>query len=104
MKYVPNPTFEKLFLASREGQELVEEGAQDIADRAKSIAPEDEGNYIDGIKGPKDSGGVPGKVIATDFKSHWIEWGSANNETYAPLRRAAEQIVGTENVRAESGR
>jgi hypothetical protein len=94
MKFIPNPRFEYEFLRSLEAKEMVEDTTEAIAQRAKEIAPRDSGDYADGIKAED------GKVIGTDWKSHLIEWGTIKTPPFAPLRRAAEQIVGTENVRA----
>lgn len=63
---------------------LVTMAARDIA---KAIAPEDTGDYKNSIEVATVKGKV--RLKATDFKSHWIEWGTANGyPAHAPLRRA----------------
>lgn len=64
---------------------LVTMAAKDIA---KAIAPEDTGDYKRSIEVDTTAkGGV--RLKATDFKSHWIEWGTSNGfPAHAPLRRA----------------
>lgn len=73
-----------------------------IAALAKAIAPVDTGRYRDGIKFEKTMLGA--RVIATDNKSTWIEFGipSRNQEAHFVLRRAAE-AVGLKFVRRKNG-
>lgn len=64
--------------------------AKDAETAAKSFAPVRTGAYRDGIKAQIQGGDVV--LSATDFKSHWIEWGSANNPPSAPLRRGVRAV------------
>jgi hypothetical protein len=93
MKFVPNLRFESLWQRSQDAEQLQEEIADEIAERVKQIAPRDTGDYINSIEV------VDGQVITTDPAGHIIEWGSLDTPTHAPLRRGAEQIVGTDHVR-----
>ena len=73
-----------------------------IAALAKAIAPVETGRYRDGIKFEKTPLGA--RVIATDQKSTWIEFGipSRNHEAHFVLRRAAE-AVGLKFIRRKDG-
>ena len=76
--------------------------AEKVRDLAKAIAPVVTGRYRDGIKAEKTTLGA--RVIATDNKSTWIEFGipSRNHEAQFVLRRAAE-AVGLKFVRRKNG-
>ena len=73
-----------------------------IAALAKAIAPVLTGRYRDGIKVEKTELGA--RVIATDNKSAWVEFGvpSRNQEAHFVFRRAAE-AVGLKFVRRKNG-
>lgn len=100
-RYVPNPRWEVEFTNSREAKALTKETAEAIADKVRAIAPEDtrptrSGTvYKDSIVVTEDN-----QVTSTDPKAHLLEWGTVHMAALAPLRRAAEQIVGTDNVKA----
>jgi hypothetical protein len=77
--------------------------AEAAADAAKAFAPVGEvehvlksgyvsrpGDYKRGIKTRVVGNKV--YVIGTDFKSHWIEFGSVNNPISAPLRRGVTAV------------
>ena len=68
------------------------EMAEKVAVLCRAIAPVDTGRYRDGIKAEKTFGGA--RVIATDQKSAWIEFGipSRGHEAQFILRRAAEAV------------
>lgn len=71
----------------------LEEVANGVVDSAKNLAPELSGDYKEGID---MESGVEGKtaiarVNANDFKSHWVEFGTSDTPTFAPLRKAAEE-------------
>ena len=76
--------------------------AEKIAALAKAIAPVDTGRYRDGIKAEKTFLGA--RVIATDNKSTWVEFGIPSRQHPAQfvLRRAAE-AVGLKFVRRKNG-
>lgn len=69
---------------------------------AKLLAPKRTGAYAKGIKVKQVRGKV--YVAATDFKSHWIEWGSVNNTPSAPVRRGvrAAGLKFREDLRAKA--
>lgn len=68
--------------------------ADQIKERAQAIAPVRTGSYRDSIEvelARDDATGVlMARVNATDFKSHWIEFGTIDTPAFAPLRRALE--------------
>lgn len=82
------PHFEAL-LAGEEGvKEVIHSAAELAMEVALAEAPVgDSGDYRDGI-GVEDN-----ELVATDWKSHWIEWGSVNNRAYAVLRNAAREVA-----------
>lgn len=102
MRFIPNRSFESEFERTREYDAMKKETAEAIADRVREIGPRDRGPnaddvvYVDSIVVTPD-----GEVTSTDPKAHLLEWGTIHMAPFAPIRRAAEQIVGTENVRGE---
>ena len=91
--------------------------AEAIAERARQLAPVDQGTYRDSIKvvtgnelgfsgrGKKSqkvrsrlrTRGLNGDsimIVAADFKAHWIEYGTSRRAADAPLTRAAQDIAG----------
>lgn len=63
------------------------EAAAAIAAAAYQAAPFKTGHYRDSIKVVAYPGDGVVKVVATDFKSNWIEFGTATGfPTWAPLR------------------
>lgn len=68
------------------------DAAQAIAAAARAIAPVDEGNYVDGIVTQSTPAGT--RVLATDQKSAWIEFGIPSRGIPARfvLRRAVEAV------------
>lgn len=68
------------------------DAAQAIASAARSIAPVDEGNYVEGVVTQDTPSGT--RVLATDQKSAWIEFGIPSRGIPARfvLRRAVEAV------------
>ena len=66
--------------------------AESIAERAKETAPEESGDYKAGIIVQDTKTGA--RVIATDYKSAWIEFGAPNRNEPAQfiLRKAAQSL------------
>jgi len=75
--------------------------AKEIQKVARSFAPVRTGRYGAGIKVRKrpDENGLPvRRVVATDFKSHWIEYGTGEpgpTKASAPMEKAANAFGGT---------
>jgi hypothetical protein len=72
-------------------------GAKFAAEEAKRIAPVLTGSYRDSIRAEVVEGKA--KVIADDMAAGFIEFGTEDTPTFAPLRRAAEAIFGTGKLR-----
>lgn len=69
----------------------IRETADDVARLAKAIAPRDSGHYADSIE-VVDNDDDGARVLTTDIAGHLIEWGSAKNPAYGPLRRACDGV------------
>lgn len=89
IEYRPNTHFDEEF--GREIQPEMIAIANIVVDTAKSLAPVGAtGNYRDGIEVVVAPDGV--HVAATDYKSHWIEWGTRDprRPAKAVIRRAVK--------------
>jgi len=67
--------------------------ANEAVSYAKSIAPEDQGDYKDGIRARR-YGRTGVGIEFTDEKSNLIEYGSVNNPEYAVRSRTIEHFGG----------
>lgn len=87
-------------------QEL-NEFAATVLEVWRSHSPVDEGRYAASVKVIKDItvNGMPGKRVgATDFKAHWIEFGTGNpgpTEAFAPRAKTVSFFGGDETPAAE---
>lgn len=52
-----------------------------VAQNVRTGAPRHTGHYVRSIEARGNS------VVSTDSFAHLVEWGSANNPAYAPIRR-----------------
>jgi hypothetical protein len=95
-KFVPNPLITKQ-LQKDPQMGLMLRGRVEIAERiAKETAPVDTGDYREKIEGEvglePELGGWIGRLNGHDFKSHWIEFGTATGfQARAILRLACER-------------
>jgi hypothetical protein len=66
--------------------------AEESAESSKAIAPVDTGEYRDSIWAEAGivRGFAVGRVIAGKFTAGWLEFGTSDTPTFAPLRRGAE--------------
>lgn len=64
--------------------------AQQAADYWQSISPVDEGDYRDSIKVHQD--GTDVWITASDFKAHWIEYGTVDTPEFAPRQRTEDHF------------
>lgn len=63
---------------------------------AKSIGPVDSGDYVDGIRvGRRGNRGV--QIEFSDHKSHWVEFGTEDQEPNPVRARTENHLQGTEN-------
>lgn len=64
----------------------------------KSVAPVDRGDYAASIKVTRKAKGGRGVVSATDYKAHWVEFGTAEpgpTSAAAPAEKTAIRFGGT---------
>lgn len=73
--------------------------AEEAAKAAKTFAPRKTGSYRDSIHVEHYPGDGRVVIIASDFKSNWIEFGTKNQQgdskgfpIHAPLRRGCEAV------------
>lgn len=93
MRFIPS-----LGIAQRAAKESVDSGAVDkvaeeIAKAARAVAPVDTGAYRDSIH-VED-----GAVVADVAHAAAVEAGTADTPAFSPLRRGAETVVGTNNLK-----
>jgi len=71
-----------------------QDAAEQIAERAREMAPVDTGNYRDGIRAERSNKQTSGvwRVVATDQKSSWVEFGTFKDPGQFVLRQAAESL------------
>ena len=93
---------------SAESKERVEAAAKQGAEYARSIAPvgdrehrvgntvDEPGDYQRSIEGTAvfEDGAWKGRVIARDYKAHWIEYGTEKMPKQAVLRRTRSHVEG----------
>lgn len=89
-KFVYNPTAEELLKHTAEMAAHLKYAAEKGADAAKAVAPVRTGDYRDSIEADSSASEGKARVLATDFKAQWIEFGTIHTPTFAPLRRGAE--------------
>lgn len=106
--FVPDPTFEKAALRAPEVREKLLELAEEGADRARDLAPDDPstgpdedlaGSIVGEVLLTPD--GFRGRVIARNYKGLFFEAGTIDNAPRPFLRPALEQMgleVGDEEL------
>lgn len=88
-RVVVNPAIEEIIEDEASLALQLHEVASIIAANARLLAPIETGDYKRSIHVEKIKGDVA--VVADDWKSNWMEFGTANGTpTYAPLRKGAE--------------
>ena len=86
MRFEENPNFAREIereLEFRNGKVRI---GEQVVQTAKQLSPVRTGAYRDSLQ--VKALGPQVWVTATDFKGHWIEWGSINNPAFAPIRKA----------------
>lgn len=75
---------------------MVKDMTEKVAAEARANAPVGSGNYAESIETETavEDGEATGRVLATDMAAGFVEFGTINNPAHAPLRRAAESVVG----------
>lgn len=85
-RFRKNPAL-KLEVAKLPGAHVaLEEAAQAVAQITRTLAPRGSGGYRRSIGVERDADSTT--VYTTDIAGHIVEFGSANNPAYAPIRRA----------------
>ena len=80
-RFVRNPGFERELRASPGVQAFMNAATVAAADEVREKAPHATGYYKRRVRAQGD------RVVTLDPFWHLVEFGSANNPTYAPLRR-----------------
>lgn len=86
VRFIPSPI--AAVAGALEGEELYDAGIESVAEHVKkeveSVAPIGaSGNYHHSIEVDKEHN----RVQTVDPFGHLVEWGSINNQPYAPLRK-----------------
>lgn len=92
VKFIPNPLGIEALKVSPFMVYGMNSVAEDVADRAQSIAPVLTGAYRDSIHAESgiEGGTARGRVVADDEAAPYIEFGTSDTPTFATLRRALE--------------
>lgn len=109
VKWIPDPAFEAALLRSQGLRALLEELADEGAEIAESRAPVRLGFLQDAIKGivavsAERGGRLIGRILSTDFKTIFWEFGTENHDAQPFLRPAGEAVVGGGSTKSERGR
>lgn len=90
--FVPNPLFERELLASTVLDPPLADTADEIATKARGIAPVDTGTYRDSIQViTGHDGGEPSAAVYSDVEyAPFLEFGTSDTPTFAVFRRASE--------------
>lgn len=89
-KFVPARNFNDIINDQPGVKRARMEAAEAIAERAASEAPERTGHYRRSLEAVEDDGRI--RAQTTDPSGHMIEWGSANNPAYSPIRKAIQAL------------
>lgn len=87
-RFVPNPNFERKARESQEMKAAMKRALEPAVREAQRLAPVDTGEYRNSIKVVEDSDGM--RLVADDPKAVYIEFGTEDTPTFAPLRKGVE--------------
>lgn len=90
--FTPNPDLEKELHSFPAVVSSTDEVAQAIAERARELAPVVTGRYRDGIQVDKANSKGVARVVATDQKSSWVEFGTLQQDGQFVMRNAVESL------------
>lgn len=102
-----DPTFAARVLHAPGVRDVLEPRAEKVAERARQLAPDDPTTTHDDLRSSIGvvlmlrAGGWIARVIATDYKAHWKEFGSSREPAKPYLRPAVEAEVGPLNAGGE---
>lgn len=82
-----NPTVAAELTALPGMRLVLAEAAHEVARTTRTLAPRHSSYYRRTVQVGNDDAGSP-IVYTTDIAGHLVEFGSANNPAYAPIRRA----------------
>jgi len=89
-QFVPDPNLEQNLRDMSEMRRARLAVADQVVAAAEATAPERSGRYKRSLRAV--SSGAEVRAESDDPAAHLIEFGSINNEAYAPLRRGAERV------------
>lgn len=89
-KFVPNPAAPELLKRTPQMAAKLKHSADEAAEAARGLAPVRTGDYRDSIEGQSLPSEGKARVVAKDFKSIWLEFGTIHTPTFATLRRGVE--------------
>ncbi len=89
-QFVPEPGFEQRLRDTPEMLRARKAVAEQVVREAEAVAPEGSGRYKRSLQAVVDGAEV--RAESSDPAAHLVEFGSINNEAYAPLRRGAERV------------
>lgn len=95
-RFVPNRGFEQQISASLDMRNLQDHVGKRAAGAVRQSAPTGPtGQYRRSIRSDVvlEDGRWTARVGSSDWAWHMVEFGSANNPIYAPLRRGLEKVV-----------
>ena len=87
-RFAPNPNLSRELEQSADMRSAMVRAAEVAADESRRIAPVDTRQYRDSIRVEVTPDGA--RVVADDEASVYIEFGTEDTPTFAPLRRGAE--------------
>ena len=90
--FTPNPRLEKELHKFTDVAVGVRSAADAIAARAREMAPAQSGAYREGIIVNQPNGKGVARVVATDQKSAWIEFGTSSQPPVFNLRQAVQSL------------
>jgi hypothetical protein len=92
--FIPNPDLERELHKFPDVVASTDDVANEIAERARDLAPVESGAYRDGIIVQKSSPKGVARVLATDQKSAWIEFGNGRSIHAQFVMRTAVESLG----------
>ncbi len=89
-QFVPEPGFDQQLRGMSEMLRARKAVADQVVREAEDVAPENTRRYKRSLRSVVDGDQV--RAESDDPAAHLVEFGSINNEAYAPLRRGAERV------------
>jgi len=96
-RFLPNPHLERELLASTGLEHALHESTEEARKEAQRIAEAEAfetGAYMRGLVDEVAlvDGKLQGRIVGTDFKSGYIEFGTEHQDPKAIMRRATENV------------